>query len=369
MKNNKLRNREKGLSIINFILVIVIILAGLFVYYMVKGETEISSSETNAIYVSDNTNIKVNTKKYETSNKNNNELLSNNIINGNEQKNTEINYKKFFYNQLSKNAKTMYDTMMNNIESLKSGNGTIEFDIDEKGVENEFQSAWDAITMDHPEVFYIDTTKLSLKTQTVTTFFGAKVTYKYILEPAYDLTYYAKEFDTEEKVVSSINNVEKIANSVIKNANGTTYDKVKYIHDYIINNTSYDENDTPNNGNIYGTLINHEAVCEGYAETMKYLLDKLSIPCVIVYGNGIKEDESSEYHSWNYVKMDDNKWYAIDATWDDPIVIGNGILPKEENYRYFLKGSNDFSSTHVEEHDVSGTGQNFKYPEISEKNY
>lgn len=371
-----MNRKENGISFLNLILCMAIVVATVIIFFMLQGGDASTTkiSKTNEIAISNDTSIKVNTTERATESKEPqsptsvNEMLSNSITDNNQSK---VNYKKYFYSQINQNAKIIYDTLLNNMDELVSGVGTIEFDINEEGVENEFQSAWDAITMDNPEIFFVDTTKLSLKTQTTTSFFGARTTYKYILEPAEGSTYYTKAFTSQSEVNKAKTEIQNVANSVVNEAKkfNSVYEKVKYVHDYIINNTEYDEAGSDNDNNIYGALIEHKAVCEGYAQTLKYLLDKLDIPCVMVYGDGIKDDGSKEYHSWNYVKMEDNKWYAIDATWDDPIVIGNGRLPEKEKYNYFLKGSNSFSSMHAEEHDVSGTGQNFQYPELEAKNY
>ena len=63
-------------------------------------------------------------------------------------------------------------------------------------------------------------------------------------------------------------------------------------------------------------------VCEGYAKTLKVLCDAFDIPCVLVSGkakdNEYPEDPSKEEpHMWNYVQMEDGKWYLVDATWND----------------------------------------------------
>ena len=45
---------------------------------------------------------------------------------------------------------------------------------------------------------------------------------------------------------------------------------------------------------------------------------------------------------WSEVQMDDGKWYAVDVTWNDPIV--SGISEKVsgfENHDWFLLGSQD----------------------------
>lgn len=150
---------------------------------------------------------------------------------------------------------------------------------------------------------------------------------------------------------------------------GSTYDKVKFVHDYLVDLITYDQTGKENNSNLYGALIEGACVCEGYAEAFKAILDKLDIPCVIVYGSGIDALGNTESHAWNYVKMNDGKWYAVDTTWDDPIIIGSGSVAGYDKYKYFLKGSENFESTHISDGDVSGTGQNFSYPKLSAKDY
>lgn len=60
-------------------------------------------------------------------------------------------------------------------------------------------------------------------------------------------------------------------------------------------------------------------VCEGYARALKVLCDRSNIPCVLVDGQAKTSSSSSgEAHMWNYVQVEDGKWYAVDVTWNDP---------------------------------------------------
>ena len=71
----------------------------------------------------------------------------------------------------------------------------------------------------------------------------------------------------------------------LRNVNGDTVDKIKKVHDYLIDNLEYDstfEND--NIYNMYGALVNELTVCEGYAKAFKSIMDELKIPCVVVCG-------------------------------------------------------------------------------------
>ena len=75
---------------------------------------------------------------------------------------------------------------------------------------------------------------------------------------------------------------------------------------------------------MYGALVNHSVVCQGYAETMFYFLKKAGLPCAIASSKNIN-------HAWNIVKIHGN-WYHIDATWDDPV----WDVPGRSLHTYFL---------------------------------
>ena len=90
--------------------------------------------------------------------------------------------------------------------------------------------------------------------------------------------------------------------------------------------------------------------------------------CYIISGIGTNSDGETESHAWNYVQIE-GKWYAIDVTWDDPIIIGNGYLTEELQYRHFLKGSRTFFETHTEDGYITSNGMEFDFPELSEVDY
>lgn len=110
---------------------------------------------------------------------------------------------------------------------------------------------------------------------------------------------------------------DNIINSIITNEM-TTNDKILAVHDYIINNSVYDQecytNDATcdNDHTAYGILFDGNAVCEGYADTMDIMLRALRIPSIRI---------SSDTHQWNGVYYD-GSWLHLDATWDDPVSSG-----------------------------------------------
>lgn len=338
------KKNQKGFSIIAFILIVLILLIAGFIIYMTLENSK-------------------NTLDYEN-------YYRENIAN------IENDAKGYYYNQLSEPSKIMYATILSNIDALKDGNGEIEFpsnlsdSVKESGNENYnyFQSAWDAISLDNLDLFYVNTNNLSLETKKISLLNYRS--YEYKLEPQGEKTYYSTSFNNRTEVDLALKRIELVVDEIVANANGSTYDKVKYAHDWIIDNFEYDSN-IENKDNIYGAFINKKVVCEGYSEAFKYILDKLNIPCVLVYGEGVLEDGQSESHAWNYVKMPDGNWYAVDTTWDDPIYIGANRLFKFNTQKYdnFLKGSAKFEKNHISNGDVSGTGQNFEYPELSYSDY
>ena len=132
-----------------------------------------------------------------------------------------------------------------------------------------------------------------------------------------DLNSYTDFADVETKLVQLAEAVQAAP------VNGITrYEKVKSIHDYIYNINEYPEvQGYFSNGNPYygpmahqptGVFLKGLAVCEGYAESFKLLCDREGIPCITVLGTG-----NGGAHKWNYVKMEDGKWYLVDATWND----------------------------------------------------
>ena len=111
-----------------------------------------------------------------------------------------------------------------------------------------------------------------------------------------------------------------------------------------------------------------KAVCEGYARAFKYIMDGLGIPCVLVSGTATNSSGLTESHAWNYVYLN-YQWYAIDVTWDDPIIIGDGYIPDDTMYQYFLKGRNTFLTTHVEDGFLTDNSLEFDFPELSASDY
>ncbi len=282
---------------------------------------------------------------------------------------------RFYYEQLDDIAKEIYDTIINNIEKIKTGTAEIklpEHKFDEilkkeDGIQiltKEYQNAVDSVRYDNMDLFYIDFTKMALRTTTYTR--GKNKTYEIYLSPMENKENYLEDYINSEHIDILLDKVETKKKQILENVSGTNYQKIQYIHNWLIDNIKYDITYSKNNNrNIYGTLIENEVVCEGYAKAFKYLLDELEIPCIIVSGQAINSENMQENHMWNYVQINDI-WYAVDVTWDDPIIINGNKLSDESRYKYFCQGDN-ININHFIENKITENGQEFQYPELYHK--
>lgn len=140
---------------------------------------------------------------------------------------------------------------------------------------------------------------------------------------------------TEEEITLINQKVDELYTSIIKDEMDD-YDKIKAIHDYIINNSKYDvERNTNNSSNYlsykaYGPLIQGYATCSGYTDAMAIFLEKMNIKNFKIATELIQEDASG--HVWNALYLN-NEWVHLDLTWDDPVSDdGKNYL----QHKYFL---------------------------------
>lgn len=113
--------------------------------------------------------------------------------------------------------------------------------------------------------------------------------------------------------------------SAVTSSGMTEEQKVRALHDYLVKTVFYDYDGLVNGTYLReiftpkGALVNHLAVCQGYAEGFKLLCDKAGITCEVIYGSAYSETMGQQSHAWNVVKLGD-QWYQLDVTFDDPII-------------------------------------------------
>ena len=157
-----------------------------------------------------------------------------------------------------------------------------------------------------------------------------------------------------EKIAEQRNSFNQQISAVLKTipANGSSFEKEKKIHDYVVNRVTYDNdlleglNQSPSDSKwlchssftAYGALTKGKAVCEGYAKLFQYLCYETGIPCIPVIGTSNQQN-----HMWNAVQIDGD-WYHTDTTWDDTSYQSiKGLL----FYHYFNLTDKQISEDHV----------------------
>ena len=126
---------------------------------------------------------------------------------------------------------------------------------------------------------------------------------------------------TEDEIKQINQKIDTIIKENIKK-DMDDYEKIKVIHDYIINNSKYDvkrnnENESPYNSyKAYGPLIEGYATCNGYTDAMALFLNKLGYKNFKIATT--PSDANLTGHIWNAVYIN-GRWLHLDVTWDDPV--------------------------------------------------
>ncbi|SDB19026.1 Transglutaminase-like domain-containing protein [Ruminococcaceae bacterium FB2012] len=187
------------------------------------------------------------------------------------------------------------------------------------------------VSLDHPELFW-----LSLE-------------YKYWHDPSnlvtrIELAYFMPKEEAERRR----REIEAAAENYLDLIDDDMSDfaAVKKIYEEMITLVDYDtvhlaevkKDAEKNNGSddiyhMYGVLVNHKAVCAGYARTTTYLLHRLGIEAVYVSGT-TENREDSDGHAWNLISLE-GEYYWLDTTWGDLSRTDPSISREGIYYDYF----------------------------------
>ena len=142
---------------------------------------------------------------------------------------------------------------------------------------------------------------------------------------------------SDDKIIEINNSIDKIYSENYDSSKNIR-ENIKIFHDYIINNTKYDNENKTGSSSIssstaYGVLHDGIGICSGYSDTMSLLLDKMKVKNYRI---------SSKSHIWNFVYIE-GKWMHLDLTWDDPTSTDNSDKITED---YFLITTNELIEKH-----------------------
>ncbi len=313
------------------------------------------------------------------------------------------------YEKLTERAKKIYNAIytMYSKEMLKSGtqdydlvsnncitsNEVEEYVKGNTALMSDFYAARYAFYADYPEIFYVDISKVVMRTTK-----SNDGTYHAYIGSGNNVDYFIKGFSTEN-VEKAIKDFDSRVNQIVDGANkleiaegmNLQAEKVKYVHNELINSVSYRLLYECTEGNEeflstpYGALVKRESVCEGYSRAFKTILDKLGIECILVQGLHRSTSSRLVEHMWNYVKITDGdteKWYAVDATMDDPydsenLKTDNG-KDGYEHAEYLLAGQTKMygisedsgkESYYVVKNVGNAGGYYFDYPDLEEDGF
>ena len=116
-------------------------------------------------------------------------------------------------------------------------------------------------------------------------------------------------------------------------------DKALLLHDYLVYNCEYDydnylSNTVPNESyQISGLLLKGVGVCQAYAITFRYFMDRAGIESYVVESGYMN-------HAWNVIKIG-GSYYHTDVTWDDPVYDRLGLVKHD----YFLLSDSAISKS------------------------
>lgn len=148
--------------------------------------------------------------------------------------------------------------------------------------------------------------------------------------------YYVVPTNTVPDVINATEAKVSEAMTWIPN-NATRFQIVQALHDYLVRNCVYDRSAADEaispSRTAYGALANGKAVCQGYSLAYKLLLRRAGVPAVYVGSDSMR-------HAWNMVQMENNGWYHVDVTWDDPI-LHTSTYPEGNDGGYFRDVSHE----------------------------
>lgn len=257
------------------------------------------------------------------------------------------------YDDLTEVEKRMYEAITGKLEK-----GEVSTKIESLPTsvsDDNIMQAVNAVYYDHPEFFWINggyTYRIIEK--------GDKKDIE-IENQVYDYWNYTTDRNRY------ISKVKTAADEIVSQARRqpNPWDQVKYIHDYLCRTVVYDTESYKEIGTtlhksknweychtVYGCLVNHLCVCDGYTKTFQMLLEKLGIPCYYTEGMGLEGR-----HAWNYLMLEDD-YYYMDITWDDPDRENDSSFVM---YNYYCTTYDQIQADHT----IDASESNFWYPECS----
>lgn len=202
----------------------------------------------------------------------------------------------YAFERLTDAGKTLYAELLTIMEN--QGEKILVSTTSDEAIELVF----DYVMADHPEIFYVD---------------GYQYT-NYTFDNIITKISFSGNYTYDKNEVKSRQaRINDYVNECLTDAPSSEddYYVIKYVYEYLINNTEYDIN-AADNQNICSVFINKKSVCNGYAKATQYLLNRLGITCTLVTGTVDTRTSKGVRHAWDLVMCNDT-YYYLDTTWGD----------------------------------------------------
>ncbi len=121
----------------------------------------------------------------------------------------------------------------------------------------------------------------------------------------------------DDEILEMKNSIDLAADDILSRipAGADLWQKCRTIHDELVKRTEYDHDFADHSNDLYGALVNHKAVCEGYALAFQYVLNRTGENCDVIVSNWENKSDATA-HAWNRIHAPTYEQY-IDVTWDD----------------------------------------------------
>ena len=180
-------------------------------------------------------------------------------------------------------------------------------------------------------------------------------------EPDLFYTYHMEYFDLSEGDIRRMKGeIDAAADRILSlvPAGADDWETARTVHDELVRTVTYDqENDSVYYYTIYGPLVRHEAICQGYAAAFAFLMGRAGIYC---------QFSASEDHGWNYMLISGSAEEYVDCTWDDHDLCDANGEPYVAHDFFFLSREEVES---VDSHTISTGDPYVIVPEEQHANY
>ena len=228
---------------------------------------------------------------------------------------------QFYYQFLNEDQRELYNRIIDAAQTYET-----EVEVNSLS-EAQTEQAYLAVYYDHPELFWL-TSGYQYWTDSEESVTG--------IEMEYNSTWEEKEEQSRQ--------IEAAIQEVFYEIDygQDTYGKIKSAYEYLINRIDYVA-DSPYNQDIRSVFLNWQSVCTGYTKAMQVLLERMGIFCTCVRGTA-----NGGHHAWNLVQID-GEYYYVDATWGDPVYLGEEDISSDIDYTYLCCTEEVLFRTHTPE--------------------